>query len=267
MTDGTLASVLLTLNIGETVFLLFWPMWWGGYSYGPRLYTDNILVYLLMFLIILGNLNRSRRVKKGLLWGSFFLLSLGLAVNVQGIRNISTLEWNGCPNVDDYPKKIVFDWRFPQFMALSKSDVDRKCLVQSRELGILNDAVVAEKIEVIRNAVLKYLAVKEHLGKIYPLKLEEMGLLPSSFGGYPPNHPGLNWAKGNFWLGNMGDTYGIGYYPSDLKLALFLKNKFSSGIEKIFFPFPEEFNKKAENDPDLFGIIILQFKMPPGHGP
>ncbi len=100
-----------------------------------------------------------------------------------------------------------------------------------------------------------------HLDKIYPLKLEEKGFLTSYFGGFPQTHPGLNWTKNSFWVGNMDHTYAIGYYPSDFKLAVYLQNRFSSEIEDVYFPFPEVFNVVIGEERNSIGTIILQFKL------
>lgn len=270
--DGSekrLISIMLATNVGETTFQLFWPAWWGGHSYGPRIFADNIFIYLLIFIIALGSLKKySLRMKKGFLRFSLFMLALGLAMNIQGIRNLNTLKWNDYPDVDFYREKVIFDWRFPQFLTLTEESVNRKSLIQSREYGIFRDAEVVKNFEIIRNAVLKYIAMNGDLDKLYPLKLEKMGLLPATFGGFPLKHPGRNWTKNNYWIGSLNHTFGIGYYPADLKLATLLKNRFSSEVERIYFPFPEVFKeKKIEEGENPIGRIILQFKMPSQKSP
>jgi hypothetical protein len=95
------------------------PHWWGGWSYGSRLFADALPGFALLTIVLWSNLRApplTRRVR----WAIRLFLAtaiLGLWINsYQGIRNPSTLLWNGEPDVDINPAKL-FDWDYPQFLA------------------------------------------------------------------------------------------------------------------------------------------------------
>lgn len=118
--------------IGAHLFVIagFTP-WWGGHSYGPR-YTTG-LVPCFVLLGVLG-------IKAMLVWrernseaaGTMrervplfiggALLVLSILINGRGATTVDTLRWNVRPtNIDNHPER-VWDWSYPQFMAVEPDE-------------------------------------------------------------------------------------------------------------------------------------------------
>jgi hypothetical protein len=91
--------------------------WWGGHSYGPRLFADVVplFAYFLvpMFETGLGVHAPSRRAL------ALFAIAaaLSVAIHAQGALDRATMRWNSEPrNVDVDPGRL-WDWTHPQFLA------------------------------------------------------------------------------------------------------------------------------------------------------
>lgn len=98
--------------------------WWGGHSYGPRLFTDALPAFVLIGALLWHEVEPrlSRRGRWVLAAFSLALALWGIFVHaVQGLYNLNTLYWNGQipPNVDGH-QAYLFDWRYPQFLATNK---------------------------------------------------------------------------------------------------------------------------------------------------
>ncbi len=116
------AIVLLHITI-----LAIWPMWWGGWSYGPRMLTDLLPYWMYWLIPVIAALFGSgkpddvqpvpRPAKMRWLQVAFIvLLGLSVAVNARGAIEPATFDWNRYPaNVDDYPGRL-WDWRDVQFL-------------------------------------------------------------------------------------------------------------------------------------------------------
>lgn len=103
--------------VGQWILLSPFKHWWGGDSYGPRLWTDLMPVFTLMALPAVEWLAQRRfnhqkavaiLVSVGLVWGLF--------VESQGAILRSAWCWNNVPtDVDVHPGKI-WSWSDPQFL-------------------------------------------------------------------------------------------------------------------------------------------------------
>ena len=94
--------------------------WWGGGSYGPRLFTD-MLPYLIYFLIpVLREMTRPTTLRGALTIALFSILAaISLFIHFRGGTDDATRRWNLAAepvvaNVDDDPSR-VWDWSDPQF--------------------------------------------------------------------------------------------------------------------------------------------------------
>ncbi len=83
------------------------PHWWGGHSYGPRLWTETAVgwVWLLSAMVRAPAFPRN----------SFVMLALLSALfHAHGAVSFAPWTWNGIPvNVDDAPQRL-WDWKDPQ---------------------------------------------------------------------------------------------------------------------------------------------------------
>lgn len=114
-----LAVLALAMVAIQILTIALWPIWWGGYSYGPRLLTDAIP--WLALLAILGCAARLRsdgiaRFSRSEAVAAFALLTLSIAINARGAISWQTARWHVVVDIDSHPDR-AWDWSYPQFMA------------------------------------------------------------------------------------------------------------------------------------------------------
>ena len=105
------------------IVLLHWialssfPIWWGGHSFGPRLFSDMVpyLVYFLIPVVArIASLSGARRA--GWATGFACLVAISFAVNFRGATARAVYRWNAEPvDVNVQPDR-VWDWRDLQFL-------------------------------------------------------------------------------------------------------------------------------------------------------
>ena len=111
--DRALALIVLLHWIALSSF----PIWWGGHSYGPRLFSDMVpfLTYFLIPVVArIARLSGARRAA----WTAGFagLVALSFAINLRGAMDPAVYRWNGEPvDVDVQPSR-VWDWSDLQFL-------------------------------------------------------------------------------------------------------------------------------------------------------
>jgi hypothetical protein len=89
-------------------------LWWGGHSYGPRLFTD-VMPFVSFFLIPLFREWHNRRPGVPIL---MFAVALALSVFVhsRGATSAAVWQWNVEPANVDFDHKRLWNWRDPQFL-------------------------------------------------------------------------------------------------------------------------------------------------------
>lgn len=114
-----LAWLALFWIVMHLAIIAKFPHWWGGWSYGSRLFADALPAFAVLTIVLWSDLHRSPRtflVRWSIRLFLVFAI-LGFWINsYQGLHNFATLLWNGDPDVDIYPAKL-FDWSHPQFLA------------------------------------------------------------------------------------------------------------------------------------------------------
>ncbi len=93
------------------------PQWWGGYSYGPRFFSD-VIPYFVYFLIPVFGQVSQRVIKRR--YALITLLTASIAVSFlihyHGSTDNRTNEWNYLPvSVDKHPERL-WQWNDPQFL-------------------------------------------------------------------------------------------------------------------------------------------------------
>jgi len=114
-----LAALALSMVTLQILMVSLWPVWWGGYSYGPRLLADALP--WLVLLAILGLAARAVRMGKGKpakaeIAFALLLVAWGIVVNGRGAWSFATSDWNPVFDIDRHPERLN-DWSHPQFMA------------------------------------------------------------------------------------------------------------------------------------------------------
>lgn len=109
--------------------------WWGGHSYGPRYTTGLVPWFVLLGALAVkamlvwrakhAELAATMRERVPLFIGGA-LLVLSILINGRGGTTADTLRWNVRPtNIDDHPER-VWDWSYPQFMAVEPAEPDKR---------------------------------------------------------------------------------------------------------------------------------------------
>jgi len=93
-------------------------MWWGGASYGPRVFADMTPYLMYLMIPFLGWLWSTRGPKRFALSAAFVTATIAsVAIHAQGALNSNTATWNAFPVSIDVEPVRVWDWRRPQFLA------------------------------------------------------------------------------------------------------------------------------------------------------
>lgn len=115
--DTTLVSIMLL----HWLMVASWRIWWGGTSYGPRLFTD-MMPYLVYFMIpVLAALPAPRTpLAAAYLVTCAMLVLVSVAIHYRGATAAPTWLWNeesagGMAGVDQDPDR-VWSWSDPQFL-------------------------------------------------------------------------------------------------------------------------------------------------------
>lgn len=253
---------------------LFFPHWDAGWSYGPRILTGMSYIGVVILLILAGN----RAKQKGdYLFAKIVaaFLFVGCLIDVNGMYNKYTLEWNAYPNSDQYTNYVVWSTSYPQFL-MNKSLLIDKCYNQTRYLGINDDmcsnigepqpgskfyGIYSRHFYKQFNALLaaRNCYLKNDRGtSLTPYNIENKGCLSSKYGGFKSPAANDNWTKQGGWLGDWpGDNIAIGIV-APYSVVKFIIATYQNKASEIFFPYPSKFlrEKIAGNES---GQLLMVF--------
>ena len=117
LTLTCIAAILM-----HTLSMSMFRNWWGGYSYGPRFYTDVIPLFVVLAILSLDGAIRSNRILRfsdfGVAKTFFFLLSFSFGALLNGAGAISEggAKWNSSPESLAKNQMRAFDLKRSQFM-------------------------------------------------------------------------------------------------------------------------------------------------------
>ncbi len=111
--------VLAAAVVAQWLVISLFPKWWGGWSYGPRFFSDVIPFLLVLAVPAAAALFDSPRsgAKVGALTAAGALVAAGFVVNAEGALMRSTLCWNLTPRAVDAQPSRVWSWSNPQLLA------------------------------------------------------------------------------------------------------------------------------------------------------
>ncbi len=98
--------------------LAVWPIWWGGWSFGPRMFTDTMPYWIYFMLPVFAALpTAARRVKVVSFTVIALLAAASFFIHYRGANVSDTvLDWSLHPaNVDTHTDRF-WDWRDVQFL-------------------------------------------------------------------------------------------------------------------------------------------------------
>jgi hypothetical protein len=111
------------------IILLHWlaigafDRWWGGHSYGPRLFTDALpflILFLVPFMDILNSSKGAKRISMSVVLA--ILVLAGFVIHWAGANHWSAVEWNAAPRDVDTDQSRIWDWSDMQILrALSQT--------------------------------------------------------------------------------------------------------------------------------------------------
>lgn len=113
-----LALYLVAVVAGNWLLLgYYFPLWFGGHSYGPRLLSDLSPLFIFFLVPALMNWHQSaQRAPKSMQVIFVTLLCASVLVHSRGARSEDVYLWNVAPaDVDQNPARL-WDWRDPQFL-------------------------------------------------------------------------------------------------------------------------------------------------------
>lgn len=104
--------VCLVIVAGHFLTLARYRLWWGGFSYGPRLLTDVIPCLVILMIPIV------RLVEASRLWKSAFAATLAFSILVQaiGVFCYPNGHWDSSPRSVDRYQERIWDWRDNQIV-------------------------------------------------------------------------------------------------------------------------------------------------------
>ena len=111
--DAALATIVLI----HWITIASFSNWWGGHSFGPRLFTDT-LPYWIYFLVPAVDALWQMRGARRAIYTTVAIAALLVSVMIhhRGAFYRRAWDWNSTPiNVDLAPER-VWDWRDPQFL-------------------------------------------------------------------------------------------------------------------------------------------------------
>jgi hypothetical protein len=103
--------------------------WWGGWSYGPRLFTDALPALIVMFFLTIQHAEKWSRPIAKMFMQVFVVVTLFFGVFVhtlQGVYNPETITWNDFPQADLVPDFYAWNWRYPAFFANAEMNYMKK---------------------------------------------------------------------------------------------------------------------------------------------
>jgi hypothetical protein len=114
--DHQIAILAVGIICGNLLVVASYPVWWGGWSYGPRLLTSTIPWFVLLGALGCQCLAAEKHRSTCLLWLGLSVLLLAVAINGWGAICWKTTFWNSDVAIDEHPGS-AWDWRHPQFLA------------------------------------------------------------------------------------------------------------------------------------------------------
>ncbi|MDA8065405.1 MAG: hypothetical protein M0031_07885 [Thermaerobacter sp.] len=239
---------------GVFILNVFWPMWWAGGSYGPRILTS--MAYLGAVISVI---SCSREEKRSFwLKAILTLLLIGVPISLQGMYNSATSAWLGVPSSNGlYQPETVWSYRYPQWLA-SNASLLSMCRDEARILKTTCDNVPSDVLfEELGAGVKKYLSYGGKDGDVWPSVLEKQGDLPRAYGS--ESGAAKNWTANGGWLGNWGNgSVGIGVKGKYNDVIGIIK-RYGKTASVVFYPYPRVFHYHSAEKRGVNGLLLMVF--------
>jgi hypothetical protein len=108
--------VALLIGVTHWVVISRFPHWWGGHSFGPRLFTELTPVWALLLLPWFDVLFVQQRWRTAAGALTAVLLAVTLGIHARGALSKKPWGWNDTPvNIDERPARL---WDFTDLQFL-----------------------------------------------------------------------------------------------------------------------------------------------------
>jgi len=108
---------LVIIVVGHWIVISRFTHWWGGWSFGPRFFSDMIPYLIYLMVPTVRDIANLSKIKKVVAISIFcILMMLSFLLHYRGANYKETMGWNTSPsNVDLTPSRI-WDWSDLQFL-------------------------------------------------------------------------------------------------------------------------------------------------------
>jgi hypothetical protein len=91
--------------------------WWGGFSYGPRYFSDVTPLFVFLLIPALGAASAAVRERRYALPAAIAVLAMvSFAIHLRGATRIECQHWNRTPVSVNENTARLWDWRDPAFL-------------------------------------------------------------------------------------------------------------------------------------------------------
>ncbi|MFN8598619.1 MAG: hypothetical protein U0559_20840, partial [Anaerolineae bacterium] len=109
--------VVLAIMGLHWISISLWWNWWGGVSYGPRLFSDMLPYFAYWLIPVAAMLAKVTMAQRRLLiTTSAVLVAFSIFVHARGVTSSDVMDWNASPAPIDFYSFRVWDWRDPQWL-------------------------------------------------------------------------------------------------------------------------------------------------------
>ena len=120
LSSKRLAMLAILIIISIIALLGMSPVWWGGFSYGPRELTDTVPWFVVLTILGISTFLKDSHLTmyecSAVVSSAMLLLAVSISMNAPGALSFSASNWNQVPNVDEHPERL-WDWQHPQWLA------------------------------------------------------------------------------------------------------------------------------------------------------
>jgi len=108
---------LVLIIISHLLFFSLMRVWWAGWSFGPRYFTD-IIPFFIYFLVGAFEWLNTKTTSQKLVYRIILipLIAISFYINYRGATHYSTFEWNATPNNIDEHTERLWQWHDLQFL-------------------------------------------------------------------------------------------------------------------------------------------------------
>lgn len=113
----SLDTALISIIVLHWIVISAFPHWWGGYSIGPRFFTDMIPYFVYFLIPVVEEIEFSHGVRRIAITTVFLcLLGLSFYAHYRSVVSWQVPAWNVTPESVDKNPARVWDWGDIQFM-------------------------------------------------------------------------------------------------------------------------------------------------------